>query len=229
MTEHETWVLTDKTLDVRTFMISVTERDNNQITGNICETELFTMQENIREHSFFFTHLDAEMKDGTSRRFTLEEWDSMDRIDREQLKSWVKHYNPADEMALDTHIKNLYQVHGEKSRSVTAGEFLTQINESYMAGANNPQPALLRVTLEAAKEILAQNNTDVFRLMEKGAEKLSPVDAAKTGLWFSVNREFAVKPKDLTAVEKWAKRTVKNILQQTERGERSKSKDKEEL
>jgi hypothetical protein len=223
--EHEMWMLQSKAPYIRAFVMSVTERDGGRAIGNIFEADLYVLQDYIRENSFFFTHLDAEMRDGASRRFTLEEWDAMDQFDRSQLKSWAKHYDPADEAKFATYFGVLRRAALENRRPVTAGEFLPPINEPFMAQAVHPRPGMLRVAPEAAKEILAQSAADVFRLMPTGAEKLSPIDAIKVTA-YQEYREFAVRCSDWAGIEKWARRAAGDILRQNGRGERDKPKMK---
>jgi hypothetical protein len=223
--EHEMWMLQSKAPDIRAFVMSVTERDGERIVGNLFGADLYDLQDYVRENSFFFTHLDAKMKDGSSRRFTLPEWDAMDQYERGQLKSWVKHYDPADEAKLVTCFGILRRVAPENRRPIAAGEFLSQINEQFMAQAGNHRSDMLRVAPEAAKEILAQSAADVFRLMPNGMEKLSPIDAIKVTVYREY-REFAVRRSDWDGIEKWARRGAGNILRQNERGERDKPKMK---
>jgi hypothetical protein len=223
--EHEMWMLQSKAPDIRAFVISVTERDGERITGNLFEADLYDLQDYVRENSFFFTRLDAEMKDGSSRRFTLPEWDAMDQYERGQLKSRVKHYDPADEAKLVTCFSVLRRAALENRRPVAAGEFLSQINEPFMAQAAHPRPDMFRIAPEAAKEILAQSAADVFRLMPTGAEKLSPIDAIKVTA-YQEYREFAVRRSDWAGIEKWARRGAGNILRQNGRSERDKPKMK---
>lgn len=226
--EHETWIQTDKSLDIRTFIISVTEREDGRVTGNFCEADLEALQHYARENSIFFTHLDAKMKDGTSRRFSLEEWDSMGRNDREPILSVTKYYDPADESRLTTYLDVLRWAVEENRLAVPSGIFLSQISEPYMAKSCNPRPDMLRVTPDAAKEILAGNVAKVFKLVPDDMEKLSPIDAIKIPM-YPTNREFAVLLNDLTGVDRWAQRASGEILRQNEHGARDKSKNKEEM
>jgi hypothetical protein len=220
--EHQSWMLLNESPGLRVFVMSVTDRGDGNIMGNLSEADLWTLRDHIRENSFFFAYLDAEMKDGAARRFTLEEWDAMDFCDRDRLKSWQRHYDPADETRLATHIRVLCRTVTENSRPVTPGEFLSRLNGQYMARAANPQPDMLRVAPEAAREMSAQNAAEVFRLMPNGAEKLSPIDAIKAPAYQSC-REFAVKPQDLAGIEKWARRASGEILRQAGRGARIKT------
>jgi hypothetical protein len=227
MHENEMWMQASGGPDFRAFVMSVTDRADGKITGNMFEADLWSLQDYISDNSFYFTHLDAEMKDGTSRRFSLDEWDAMDRYERGQLKSWKKHYDPDDEAALATYFSALRWAVEENRRPVSAGEFLTHINERYMALACNPQPDMLRTTPEAAKEILAQGAAAVYRLMPDGMEKLSPIDALKVPT-YQFHREFAVKSQDIAGLEKWAHRAAGDVLRQNEREERIKTKGKGE-
>jgi hypothetical protein len=225
--EHQSWMTSDKIPDMKAFVMSVTSRAEGRVTGNLCEIDFYSLQDSIRENSFFFTHFDAEMKDGTSRRITLDEWDAMDRADRSQLKSWVKYYDPADELRLSTYFSVLRLMIKENKHPAAAGEFLTWLNEAYMQRADNPKPDMLRIAPDAAKEILAQSAADVYRLMPGGAEKLPPIEAVRIPLYQS-NREFAVKLHDLAGIEKWAQRASGDILRQAERGEQNKAKNNRE-
>ena len=223
-TEHEAWMLAGDTPDVRTFVLSVTDRSGGRITGNLFEADLYALQDYIQGNSFLFTHLDAEMKDGTTRRFSLAEWGGMDRYGRDQLKSWTKHYDPVDEAKLTTYLGVLRWAVEENKAAVSPGEFLMQINAPYMAQARNVERGMLRLAPGAAKEILAQDAAPVMRLLFYGMEKLMPVDAAKTGLWISPDFEFAIHPRDCAGLEKWAQRAAGEMLRQAERGERDKGK-----
>ena len=179
MQEHQMWLSLNDSPDVHAFFMTVTERNDGRVTGSLYEMELSGIQDSIREYGFFFTHLDAEMKDGTSRRFTLEEWDAMDRYERDQLKSWTRQYDSADKADLAAYLGAFRWTAPEYRRHADVSEFLAQISEPYMARADNPQPGMIRVTPDAAKEILTQSAVDVFRLTPNGMEKLSPIDAIK--------------------------------------------------
>ncbi|MCL2078739.1 MAG: hypothetical protein FWH17_02725 [Oscillospiraceae bacterium] len=224
--EYQTWMQAQKAPDIRSFVMTVTERDDGRITGGLYETDLQALKNYAREFSVNFTHLDAEMKDGTRRVITSEEWSAMDQFDRGQLQSWVKHYSPADEKRLTTVQEALRWMVKENRQPVTVGEFLSQISAPYMAQAVNPQPDMLRVAPEAAKEILAQSAADVFRLMPNDMEPLSPIDAIKVTAYQSF-REFAVRRDDWGGIEKWAQKASGEILRQNERGERNKLKTPE--
>jgi hypothetical protein len=116
----------------------------------------------------------------------------------------------------------------QSGSAVVVADFLSDLNRGYMRDATNPQPDMLRVTRVAASQMLARGDADVFRLLPIGSEKLSPIDAVRCGgLWYSENREFAIRREDLPGLNKWARRAAGEILRQTERGEHKKSYEPE--
>ncbi len=223
--EQQGWMQRDSLPEgARIFVLSVTARDEGSVTGNLCEADYPSLRNFFRGFSVSFTHLDAEMADGATRTITADEYNRMDNADRSQIKSYRKHYSPADEDKITVFVDTLRWAVQENRQPVTPAELAAQMSADYMSRAAHPQPDMLRIAQAAAKEILAQNSAPVFRLTEGGAEKLSPIDAVKTGFWYSVDREFAIRREDLPSVEKWASRSAADILRQTERGEREKSK-----
>jgi hypothetical protein len=96
-----------------------------------------------------------------------------------------------------------------------------------MAASENPQPDMIRITNEVAREILARGDAEVYRMMPGGAEELRPIEAAKP-LSFEANRDIAIKRDDAAAgLERWANRTVRKALRQKERSENKKSQEPE--
>ena len=77
--EYEKWMLAYDSPDVKAFFLSVTKRDSEsgRITGDLFQTALGSVQNSLREYGTFFTHFQAEMKNGTPIQISLEEWDLM--------------------------------------------------------------------------------------------------------------------------------------------------------
>ncbi|MCL2853104.1 MAG: antirestriction protein ArdA [Defluviitaleaceae bacterium] len=223
--EHGHWLSLADSPDFKAYFLSVEERKDGQLNGSLYEAEIPPIQDSIKKLGVNFTHLDAEMKDGTSRTINRAEWNAMDQIDRDQLKSWVKHYDPVQKAQISALVGSLRFAYGDVRQPMTAGAFIHRINEPYMEQANNDKPGMIRVTTDAARELTAQSAVDVYRLSQDGMDKLSPIDAVKTGLWYVADREFAVKVCDLAGLEKWAQKTAKDMVRQTERGEHKKSRE----
>jgi hypothetical protein len=124
-------------------------------------------------------------------------------------------------------LDNLQNQQTANVKVISAEDFLSDINASYMARAECPKPDMLRITREAAAEILARGDADVHRLFPNSTQQMSPMDAVKSkGLWYSSNREFAIKREDAAGLNEWAERKVGDIVRQAERAERIKTKNK---
>ena len=225
--EHELWQSLTDSPDYKAYFMSVESRENGQVIGSLYEAEVSSIQDSIQTLGIDFTHIDAEMKDGTNCSFTHAEWKSMEQLERDQLKSCVKHYSSSDKALLSSFTSNLGSLLSCKSihDSMTTHEFLHRINKSYMDKAANKKTGMIRITLDVARELLTQNESDVYRMTAKGTEKLLPLDAVKTGLWYSFDREFAIKPNDLKGLEKWAKRTAGDFIQQAKRSRYKKGRE----
>jgi hypothetical protein len=118
--------------------------------------------------------------------------------------------------------------HEEYGKPRSENTFLTEINAAYMKQSENPQPDMLRVTQEAAREMLARGDAEVYRLLPAGAEKLTQMDTVKSGgLCYMNHREFAIKREDLPDLDKWAERRAEIAVCRTERGERKQSHGEE--
>jgi len=188
--EHEAWMLMDRTQDIRTFVMSVTERDGGQVLGTLCETDLAALKNSIRFNS-------------------------------------IKHDTPADEGELAAYLDVLRWAVGENRRAIPTGLFLKQINEPYMAQSHAPQPGWFRVSSEAARDLLAQDAAFIFKAYPEPPARLMPIDAAKASLWTAGKLEFFVRHDECENLERWARRAAGEMLRQSERGERGKSRDAE--
>jgi len=223
--EHNYWLSLSETADFKAYFLSVTDRNDGQIIGNIFETEFQPMRESIQKLGISFTHVNAEMKDGTSRTFKLKEWNAMDAAEKAELKNYEHEYAPVDKGQIFSLIGTMRRIAGDMCAGTSSGAFLHRINESYMNEAHHKKPGFIRVSPDAARELLAQSATDVHRLKSGGIEKMLPIEAVKIGLRQVSDREFAVKLCDLEGLEKWAQRSAKDMVRQTEREEQKKLRD----
>ena len=216
---HDTadWMMDTDTSETNIYLIVVAGREDGVVMGDICEIELEAVQESLRRYGFHFTHITAEMKDGTTKDISFYEWDIMESIDRDQIKSYVKHYDPKDITLLNTLTDALSDLIPQARENVSVNGLFSKLTDGYMDQSQNPQPDMIRLNTQAAREILAQNTADVYRLSADDAKILSPIEAAKTSLWYSSDKEFAIKKQDLPALEKWAERTAVDISRQLER------------
>jgi len=106
----------------------------------------------------------------------------------------------------------------ETAKPLSEDDLLIKLNAAYMNQSQIPQPDMLRVTQEAAKEMLARGDAEVFRLVPGGPERLSPLDAIRSnGLWYTDHREFAIRREDIAGMDKWAGRGASHALWQIQR------------
>jgi hypothetical protein len=96
-----------------------------------------------------------------------------------------------------------------------------------MNSAENPQPDMLRINNETARNILACSDADIYKLTPAGTEKLTTIEALRP-MCFLENRELAIKNEDIGGLDKWAQRTVKSMHREIRREERAKNKNNRE-
>lgn len=206
-TAFDVWINTSENPDIKAFTIHVTDmHDPRGLIGDLVEIDVAEHQLDLLRNSIHHTSVDAIMKDGSEKSFTPEEWDEMQQIERDRLQSWNRHFDPNDLQAVIRHLDEIRGEHENIGKTVEPETLLSDLNRIYMEKAENPQPDMLRVTLPAAKEMLARGDADVYRLLPGGPEKLNPLDAVKGagGLWYQNHREFAVKKDNLAGFDQWA-------------------------
>ena len=62
-----------------------------------------------------------------------------------------------------------------------------------------------------AKQMLLYDEAPVYRLLPSGSEKIAPIAAISTGLWYENYREFAIAPEDLGALDKLIRRETDRL------------------
>ena len=87
-----------------------------------------------------------------------------------------------------------------------------RLNVEYMSDAQNPDMDMYRIPLATAKQMLLYDEAPVYRLLPSGPEKIPPIAAVTTGLWYENYREFAVTPEDLGALDRLIRRETDRII-----------------
>jgi hypothetical protein len=143
-----------------------------------------------------------------------------------------------DGMALDTFLLKLHALTGDDvthdaeaiaavTNGIDADDFLADLNTAYMSKADCPAEGFLRITQEAAKEMLARGDAKVYRLLPGGPSCLSRLSVVHNGLNFAEHRGFAIRRGDMGGLDKWAERAAAEISRQRERGEHKKTQGEE--
>lgn len=214
--------------DFMTFAVRATYRGDGFVSGDLIQLNSNALRANISRHAVTPDRIDAVFSNGEEKSYDLWSWANLPPNARSDIQKSDPRF---PESALIEAEKRYVSFVGANETAVTADgtrDFLTELNAAYMSAAENPQPGMIRVTNEAAREILAGGIAEVYRLTPAGAEKLAPIEAAKI-IGFAENRATAIKRRDAAALDKWAERVVKNILRRNEREERSRDKNKVEV
>jgi len=211
----------------RFFALHITEL-NNGIKGNLVELNKAAFNKNTARHCISPDRVDATMNDGSKRSYDLWSWADLPIPYRSQIAGYELHYSEDNIKKAYLRFDYFRDTCADECKTVSETELLMEINSAYMSAAENSQPDMLRITNEAAKEILARGDADVYRLTPSGTEKLAPIEAARS-MCFAEHRDLAIKREDVAGLDKWAKRAANKIIQQNERGERDKGKNREEI
>lgn len=86
-----------------------------------------------------------------------------------------------------------------------------RLNMQYMEAAQNPDMDKYRIPQGTAKQMLLYDEAPVYRLLPSGSEKIAPIAAISTGLWYENYREFAIAPEDLGALDKLIRRETDRL------------------
>jgi len=227
--EHNKWRYTTPSPETRAFAVLPDDNGDKFAIGRLVEIDVISQQRDIIDNSIWFDQVEVVKKDGSEHLLSRAEWEGLRANDIGNVVSWRHIYEPADLVALSNHLDNLQNQRAVNVKVISAEDFLSDVNASYMARAECPKPDMLRITREAATEILARGDADVHRLFPNSIQQMSPMDAVKSkGLWYSSNREFAIKRDDAAGLNEWAERKTSEIVRKMERGERGKSKNKAE-
>ena len=214
--------------ETRAFLLHAEGRPEGEILGTVTEVDYAALKRDVETHAVHSTSVEATLKDGKAASYTREEYQSLELIDRDKIKSWTYRHDPADLAALNDHIKSDFTQAEAAARIVSSYDLLESLNAAYMERADNPNPGMLRITQQAAKDLILGSHSPVYRLMPCAPAELGPKDVIMSGggLNYLSYREFAVKKTDATRLDKWASAVAGRILPQRQssvkkdRGER---------
>lgn len=213
--------------DTKAFAIRVGSRGNDVATGDLIELNVKALCANITRHAAVPDRIDAVFSNYAKISYDLWSWADIPTYAREDVRSYEVHFADDGLAEAARRYASFTSVNEMSSEAVGMDVFLTEVNAAYMAAAEHQRPGMIRIANEAAKEILAQGATDVYKLTPDGAQKLSPIEAMRP-LVFAEHRELAIEQADISSLDKWAERAVKNTLRKKERDQHSKAKNKGE-
>lgn len=201
--------------EVSAFLLHYEHGNEGRSRGNVVVVDYAALKQDIDRHAIYFNRVEALMKDGTQKTFTRNEYQSLEQIERDKIRTSTYRYDPADVSALESHIKEYCEQAAGAARAVPVNDILETLNRSFMEQAEISNPDMLRIPLRVAKDMILGSHAPVYRLMPTGAAELGPKDVILSGggLWYQFNREFALKKSDCwDGLNKWSKAAVARIL-----------------
>lgn len=204
-------ILTTEYLAARAFLLHTERTEDGRLYGDVLMMDLDTLRQDIKAHSLSPCTVDLEYPDGKNKEVSLETWYHMELYEKDALKSWGFRYDLEELNVMRSHYAKAV---GEwKGIAFSVGpEYLAEhLNTEYMLEAQHSDPDLFRIPMGTAKQLLLCDEVPVYRLLPNGAEKLSPVTAVKTGLWYQSYREFAVKPEDLKKLDQFCQKEIDKL------------------
>ena len=217
-------------MNAKAFALHVTDVHQPHVMGDAVEVDVQALREDILRHCIYPTHIDAVQKSGQEVSFTPEQWNGLETIDRDQIESWTRRFEPGAYSAVQRHLEDVREKHEQSGKAIAPEELLVMMNAAYMESSKNPQPTMLRIPLVAARDMLANSDAAVFRLLPEGAKQLSPLDAMQSrgGLWYQHHREFAIRKEDAPGLDRWANRVIEAAVKPAPERDTEKSNAREE-
>ena len=220
--------------DIKIFALCINDvgddavRGVRDLKGDLIELNTKALHANIIHNAATPDRVDAIHDDGTKKSYDLFAWSELLQNQRYGSAGLYTFHYP-DRSLLDSagHYSSLMAIHEMSSHVDSFAAHLPQISTVHIADGENSTLDLIRIASDAAKEILARGDADVYKITGNGAVKLSFIEAARP-MRFAEYRDVAIKRSDAAGLDKWAERKVDSIMRQVERDERNKSKHKGE-
>jgi hypothetical protein len=221
------WADTFCDKDTVAFSLHVTESGGGRLVGDVTRIDAAKCQKDIISHSIYSHRINATSKTGETTVYTPNEWDALSLLQRDRIQNWQREFDDDAYIQVRQHIRDVRA--GNEGSLCTTGEndIIANLSAAYMGHAQNPQEGFLRLSQGAAQQMLASGDADVYRLSPDGPQKLSPVEAVKTDLWFSECHEFAMRCDELPKLGRWANRRADAALGAPGHGEHRKSHEEE--
>lgn len=204
-------LFTTEYIGARAFLFHTERRENGHLFGDMLMMDLDTLRRDVKKNILYPTGVQIETKDGVRDPVSLEKWNAMEPYEKQALKSWGFTYDPEQFLAWQGHYSEMLRCWKENAFSYAAQDLEEKLNYQYMESAEHPDMDKYRIPLGTAKQMLLYGEAPVYRLLPNGSEKIAPIAAVTTGLWFQHYRAFAIAPEDLGALDKVVHREVARL------------------
>jgi len=211
--------------DARFFVINIKRYTPEDVIGDFVELSGKGLLSNINHHAVSPDRIDAAMTNGVQKSFGLWEWANLDVSVSGQIEDFDYHYSNEDVLNAEKYFRTYRDTVADTCSTVDESKVLIEANLPYMDSLKLSHPYIVRIPNEVAKDILAHNDMDVFRLEATGAEKIPAINVVKPE--FSQYQFLGIRHGDVDYLGKWAAGAVAEIKRQIERGEQNKVKSQE--
>ena len=204
-------LFTTEYLGARAFLFHTDRMENGHRFGDLLMMDLDTLRQDVRKNILYPTGVQLETQNGSRDFVSLETWRAMEPYEKQALKSWGFVYDPKQLSQQQEHYSNMFCYWKANAFSYAAQDLEEKLNYQYMESAQFPDMDKYRIPLGTAKQMLLYDEAPVYRLLPGGAEKIPPIAAVTTGLWYQHYQAFAVAPEDLGALDKVVHREVARL------------------
>lgn len=217
-------IFTTEFIGARAFLFHTDRKENGHLYGDVLMTDLDSLRQDVKRHILYPYGVNTEHPDGKTSTVSLKKWHSMELYEKDALKSWGFCYAPEQVTEWQHHYSNLFSQWKAQAFSYMPQDLEELLNVEYMEAARNPDMDMYRIPMGTAKQMLLYDEAPVYRLLPGGPEKVPPIAAVTTGLWYEHYREFAIRPEDLGALDRLVQRETERLagnrpkLHQSEKG-----------
>ena len=207
----ELMISTTEFIGARAFLFHTERREDGHLYGDVLMMDLDTLRQDIKRNILYPCGVNIERKDGSAATVSLKEWTEMDLYEKDALKSWGFSYAPNQVTEWQYHYSTMFRQWMDQAFRYMPQDLEERLNMQYMEAAQNPDMDKYRIPQGTAKQMLLYDEAPVYRLLPSGSEKIAPIAAISTGLWYENYREFAIAPEDLGALDKLIRRETDRL------------------
>lgn len=205
-------IFTTEYIGARAFLFHTNRKEDGRLYGDVLMMDLDTLRQDVKHHTLYPSGVNIEQKEGSAATVSLEKWHSMELYEKDALKSWGFSYPPEQVTEWQHHYSNLFSQWKAQAFSYMPQDLEELLNVEYMEAAQNPDMDMYRIPLGTAKQMLLYDEAPVYQLLPGGPEKVPPIAAVTTGLWYEHYREFAVTPENLGALDRLVRRETDRLM-----------------
>lgn len=204
-------ISTTEFIGARAFLFHTDRSEGGHLYGDVLMMDLDTLRQDIKRNILYPFGVNIERKDGSAATVSLKEWTEMELYEKDALKSWGFSYATNQVTEWQYHYSTMFRQWMDQAFRYMPQDLEERLNMQYMETAQNPDMDKYRIPQGTAKQMLLYDEAPVYRLLPSGSEKIAPIAAISTGLWYENYREFAIAPEDLGALDKLIRRETDRL------------------